>query len=146
MKAVQDNRIFQAHIAQQVQHVLEAQSSESDVRKALSIWFWDDVDKDMLTQEQFLFNQIALFAHLPETGITMHSLYEIFKFEHSILAQVCSTPAEACPRMTCPAETNQYCRLFQRSCTLLAMPKRWLLLPQEGDTVLPLTTMMPICS
>ena len=91
LKAVQDDRACQARVAQQIQQVVQSNSSENDVRKALKSWLWDDVDKELLTQEQFLFSGATLCSHLPEQGVKIHSLYEVLKFEHSIIIQVCSS-------------------------------------------------------
>lgn len=91
LKAVQDDPPCQARVAEQVQHLVKSNAIESDIRKALRSWFWDDVDKELLTQQHFLFSGATLCSHLPEQGVKIHSLYEVLKFEHTIILQVRGT-------------------------------------------------------
>jgi hypothetical protein len=91
LKVVQDNKSCQSRTAGQIQHMIQSNATERNVHNALRSWFWDDVDKELLTQDLVLSGGESLNSHLPEQGVNVQRLYQLLQFEHSILVQVCSS-------------------------------------------------------
>jgi hypothetical protein len=100
LKTVKDSHQHLVQISKRVLKIIEKNAALRSIPVCLRHWIWDDIDKELLTREQFLFSGATLHAHVLKTSIRLHSLYDLLKFEQSLITQAClqwRTPALGAP-------------------------------------------------